>query len=651
MSTMSLPVSSGYERSMAETLSFRERLRLGTQLSSAMLAAGLLLTGVLLRSIGPVEHRGLAELVKAIAVLVVSLPLVGMALRGAWTGILTLQSGQLVLLAVLAAFAQGDFLTAALIPILMTVGHVLEERSVLGAQAAIDGLRQLQGRSGTVLTGDGERETSPDDLRPGDMLLIRPGDEIAADGIVRQGTSAVDQSSLTGESRPEDVAAGSTVFAGSVNLSGLLQVEVTRAGNATTIGRVVSLLHGAEQSKTPVMRLIEKYSAWYTPLILVIAAIVLALSREMSRAVAVLIVGCPMAIILAGPAAMVAALAAASRLGILVKNSKFLEVLSDTDTVVLDKTGTVTFGRLEVTDIHPVEGVSLEELLRAAAACASASRHPVCRAIVSQAVQRGLEFRPGEGIREEAGHGIRGDIDGTTILVGRRDWLSEEGVPVEDHPLAGDDAATGSLVWIGRLRTISGRDTADLLGVLSLSDQLRGEARHSLETLRTMGVERQVLLTGDRRAVAETVAGALGVDTCISEALPAKKLEVVQAERAEGRTVMVVGDGVNDALALASGDVGVAMGAAGSDIALRSADVVLMASDLRRLPQAIRLARRTRRTMHQNVLVGLAVSLSMLALAASGTISPVAGAMLHNVGEIYVLLNSGRLLRFEIDPS
>jgi Cd2+/Zn2+-exporting ATPase/Cu+-exporting ATPase len=628
------------ERSLDVPLTLAERGRIVVQLGTAMLAAALLAVGWIQLRWGPTDLANIAELIIALAALIVAAPVFWEASRGLITGDKGAMTDQLVALATLAAMMYGDFVTATLIPVILHLGHFFEERSVLGAQAAIEGLRHLHARSATLITPEGERDVNPESLNPGDMILVRPGDTIAADGEIVEGISAVDQSSITGESAPEDVGPESPVYAGTVNLSGLLRVRVTKTGATTALGRVVELLQEAEQSKTPVMKLIEQYAGYYVPIILIVAAVVLFITRDMSRAVAVLIVGCPGAFILAGPTAMVAALAAASKLGILIKNTKFLEALADVTTVVLDKTGTVTLGRLELVGVRATIGVGEVSLLERALTCAAASRHPVSRAVVEAAAARGIDAPrglPGTTIEELPGKGMRASGNSHITMLGRREWLVDEGADAPENP-----QHPGPVVWVAER---DGAGTIRMLGCLLLADVARPEAREAVETLRSLGINRAVLLTGDRREVAEQIGVTLNADEVIAEVLPEQKLAVVQRECETG-FVMMVGDGVNDALALASGDVGVALGAVASDVALQSADVALMTNDLGRLPMTVQLARRTRRTINQNILIGAVISIGFVWLASIGQIGPLMGAMLHVIGEIGVIGNSARLLGF-----
>ena len=410
---------------------------MGLDLGSAMLAGGLLLVAFLFQWFGDSSQRPLTELFKGIAALIVSAPIFVAAMRGVFTGKTDDIIEQLVALAVLAALASGEFTTAASIPLILNLGHFLEQRSALGAQAAIEGLRTLQGRTATLLTSEGEREVEPVELRPDDVVVVRPGDVLPADGIVRKGSSTVDQSSITGESLAEEVSPGTRLFAGSMNLTGLLEVTVTGVGEKTALGRVLELLRSAEQSKTPAVRLVEYYAGYWVPAILVSAAVLMFLTRDMSRVVALMVVACPGAFVLAGPTAMIAALAAASRLGILVKNTKFLEVLADVDTVVIDKTCTVTLGHLEVVTIGPQAATTDEELLRAAVLCAAGSRHPgFARCHASGVSKAGLKsIEAPESVEETPGRGVVAIGGKRSLSAGTRaDWLRERGLNVPENP-------------------------------------------------------------------------------------------------------------------------------------------------------------------------------------------------------------------------
>jgi heavy metal translocating P-type ATPase len=534
----------------------------------------------------------------------------------------------------MAAWAAGDLVTAALLPLVMTVGHVLEERSLLGSREAITALGRLtQGHTRRLLDSGEEEEAPTSALRVGERVRLRAGDLVPADGVVESGVASLNTASLTGESVPEEVGVGASVLAGAVNLDGILTVRIERIGKATTLGRVIALMRSAEQAKPPVSRLLERYAGRYLVLVMLAAAGLWLTTGSTPAMLAVLVASCPCALVLAAPATAVAAIAVAARHGILVKGSAFLEHLALVDSLVIDKTGTVTLGELRLAATRPEPGVDPDTLLSAAAALGAASRHPVSRALTSA----GKPDSIADAVREIPGLGVTATLAGVDAALGRPELFAQLAIapsplPVHDGPVAG--VARG-----GRF-----------LGWLLLADEPRPEARQALAELRTMGLDRQMLLTGDRTGVAARIGRLLGIADVRAEALPEQKLEAVLAQTRAGHKPLVVGDGINDSLALRAGAVGVAMGAAGTDVAMASADLVLMTSDLRRLATAIRLSRRCRQTIHINVGLGLGWTLAIVALAAAGLLGAqgaLVAALLHNVGTLAVMGNAGRLLRFD----
>ncbi|MFT4625893.1 MAG: Cd2+/Zn2+-exporting ATPase [Myxococcota bacterium] len=610
---------------LASPLTGAEQRRIAWRLGANLTGAGLLGLGIGLGWLAPDLARP-AELLQMLAGLVVGVPVLIEGARGFAARPAHSYTDQLVALAVLASLATGDFVTATLVPLFLELGHLFEERSVAGAQAAIDGRRRRRAPTAVRVVDGGEERVPAEALRPGDVVRVRPGEVIPADGQVRTGHAAVDQAAITGESGFEDVAPGSTVFAGTLDVDGLLHVEVTGTGDDTVLGRVLGILQEVEASKTPALRLLEEYAAVYLPLVLALSAVVLFWSGDLSRSIAVLIVACPCSLVLAGPAAMVASMAASTRQSILVKSASFLERMGEVDTLVLDKTGTLTVGELTVDRVEPAVGDAVEVLALAGRA-AQASTHPIARAVAAAAG----DLPPVVEATELPGRGVVVHTEAGVLRLGRASWLESEGLtcPSTEHP--------GPGTWIARDDVV--------IGYIGLRDRPRLEARQALARLTALGVTRHVLLTGDRRAVAEAVAAELGIANVVAEVLPEQKLEVVRAEQAAGRTVMMVGDGVNDALALAGADVGVAIGARLSEVALGGADVALLTPDLEALPAVVELAARTRRTIAENVAIGLGFSAGMLGLAAAGIISPLAGALLHNLGAMGVVVNSTRLLR------
>src|ERR1700674_3932510 len=632
MNHVSIDIMTPGSEGMPVALAPEERRRISVRLGAGLAGVGLLGLGTLLLRLAP-DQRQIGELFRGLAVAVVGGPTLVSGVRGIVTGDTRRATDQLVAIAVLAAAATGDFVTATLIPLFLEVGRLFEERSSLGARAAIDGIRALGARQAVRWRNGIEERVDPNSLVPGDEILVRPGERIAVDGTVLEGRAAVDQSAITGESLHEDVGPGSPVFAGTVALDGLLKIQVRGAGANTVLRRVVELLAELERTSLPVLRLFERRAAVWLPLVLTVAATTLFFTEDLSRAIAVLVVATPTALVVAGPAAVVAAMTVATRLRILIKSVDFLERASEVDTLILDKTGTVTVGVPTVKQIQPADGLSEKTLLTVAAACGFGSLHPVSRAVVAEALAGGIVSAPPQDLQERPGLGVVAMVDGQRGVLGRRALLRDLGVKVGT-----EDDWDVSQVWVAH----GGR----LLGRLVLRDQPRSEAREALAAMRALGINRFILLTGDRAAVAREVGDALGMDEVIAEVLPAQKLEVVRAEQAAGRTVMMVGDGVNDAPALGGADVGVAIGAELNEVALGGADVALLGADLGRLPQLIGLAATTRKVIGQNVWLAFALSVVLILLAAWGVLDPLTGALCQSVAVLVVVANSARILRF-----
>jgi len=545
---------------------------------------------------------------------------------------------ELVSLALLAALASGDYQTVGVMAFFMVAGELIESRTAAGARAAIEALVRYTPTRARRLMPMGEEEVPAAALRPGDLIRVWPGDTLPADGRIRAGLSTLNEAGITGESLPVDKGEGEAVFAGAQNLTGVLEVEVTRAGADTTLGRVRDLILAAEQTKLPIMRLIDRYVGYYTPLVLVLGLMVWMVTHDLTRVIAVLVIACPCAFILATPTAMVAGLAAASRLGVLIKNVAELELAARVQAFLFDKTGTLTRRRLQVARLAGVEGIKPAELLRWTASVGQHSHHPVVRAVVECARDVGLPLAEATEVRESQGLGLTGLVERVEIRAGRESWLRAEGVECPNSPLLpASESEPLSQLHVAR----AGR----VVGVIGLRDQVRPEARESLTALRRLGTCQIVMVTGDRTPVAAQVAREVGCDAVHAECLPHEKVEQVRRLRARGYQVAVVGDGVNDAPALAAGDLGIAMGAAGSDVAIHSASIALMNNDLRRLPFLVELSRATRRTINQNFLIGLAFIVGRLTLAVLGYINPIVAAILHNSGSLLVVFNSARLVR------
>jgi heavy metal translocating P-type ATPase len=613
----------GHHHGDVSLLSGSERWLLGARLVTALVAVSLLLLAAVIRSLRA-DGLELSQWVDALAAVLVGIPVMSEAWRSLRAPGLHGTTDILVAMALVAAWAIGDLETAALVPLAMVVGHAIEERSLLGSQEALGALTALTrgvarrvAADGTITSIDG------DELMAGERIELRPGDQCPVDGVVEDGASSLDTARITGESVPMDVASGGRVLAGALNLSGRLLVRVERTGTETALGRVVALMQDAEQSKPMITRLLDRFAGGYLMLVVLAAVLLGCASGSTTVLMATLVAACPCALVVAAPAAAVAAIAAAARRGILIKNTAFLERLSSCDSVIFDKTGTLTEGTLQVLDVLGDRERSL------VGALGRMSSHPVARACALLA-GAGVQLSVHD-LHEEFGQGLTGVVDGTRVVLGRASYLDAHGIDVppareHDGPLVGLAADGAFVSW------------------LRLADAPRPEAAGALAELRDLGLTRQLLCTGDRRDVAERIAAGLHLTEIESDALPATKLARVQAEIAAGRQPLVVGDGVNDSLALKAGAVGVAVGGGRSEAAAASADLVLVDGNLFRLGMAVRLSRTCRSTIMVSIIIACGWTALIVLLATAGVITPFLAAVLHNIGTVAVIANSGRII-------
>jgi len=547
---------------------------------------------------------------------------------------------ELVALAIIAAFATGKYLEAGIVAGFMLLSELIETRTALGARASIESLIKLTPTKANLIDSNGnETEVKVKGLKQGDCVRVRPGDNIPADGEVAKGISSINEATITGESLPVDKVPGMQVFAGTNNLTGVLDITVTKAGKDTTLGKVQSLIIEAEQTKIPIMRIIDRYVKWYTPTILMIAGIVLFFTRDMDRAITILVVSCPCALILATPTAMVAAISASARLGILIKNVADLEIAGKITAMVFDKTGTVTTGRLYVTKLTPAEGVEPAELLAEAASAEQMSKHPAARALHEVAKEANLSLPATDNFKETPGKGVTATVNSARIMVGRDTFLKENKIDISNvsDPTLHEEQGFSTL-YVAK--------DSKCIGWIGLQDKTRPEAQRAVRELFDIGIKRVTMLTGDRSEVASRVAAELACTDYKAHCLPQDKLAIVEQIKKDGHTVVVVGDGINDAPALAAGDLGIAMGAAGSDVAINSASIALMSDDLTRLPFLVRLSKKTSRVIYQNLGFGIIFIVLGIAAAAAKWLPAVYAAVLHFVGSLIVVFNSARLVRY-----
>jgi Cd2+/Zn2+-exporting ATPase len=547
---------------------------------------------------------------------------------------------ELAALGIVAAFATQEYVAAGLIGFFMLLSELVETRTALGARASIESLIRLTPVRASLIERDGhEREVKVSELRAGDRIRVRPGDNVSADGEVDSGLSSVNEATITGESLPVDKVPGMQVFAGTSNLTGVLDIRVTKAGKDTTLGKVQSLIIQAEQTKSPIMRIIDRYISWYVPTILMIAFIVWVFTRNINQSITILVISCPCALILATPTAMVAAISAAARLGVLVKNVADLEVAGRMTAMVFDKTGTVTTGRLYVTRLTPADGVEPADLLAQAASAEQMSKHPAARALQEVAKEAGLTLPETREFKETPGKGVTALVSSSRILVGRDSFLKENGIDVSGMAEQLHEEQGFSTLYVAK--------DSCCVGWIGLQDKTRPEAQKAIAELMDIGIKRVTMLTGDRSEVANRVAGELGCTDYKAHCLPQDKLAIVEQIKKDGHTVVVIGDGINDAPALAAGDLGIAMGAAGSDVAINSASIALMNDDLRRIPFLVQVSRKTRRVINQNLAFG--VAFIIIGISLSKFVPPAAAAFLHFASSLIVVFNSARLVRYGED--
>ncbi len=615
----------------------------------ALIGGVLLLISVISRWLGGQEQ--VAQLPAAIAALILVVPLA----RGAWREVRRGRpsSDSLACLAVAAAIASNNYAAAGFLALFLWMANLILSRTAWGAQRAIRDLIDLTPDKARILHPDGtEQEVTLANVHIGQIVRVRPGENLPVDGKIVRGRSDINQASLTGEAVPIEAEVGTPVYAGTTNLTGQIDVEVTAVAAETTIGKVEKLIREAESAKTKKQELIEQLSSYYVPVVLMVAGLVWFFTAKSpdaavrdeaaARAITALVVACPGALLISYPTPMVAAFAAAARLGIMVKRTQTLEAAAMVNTVVLDKTGTLTTGKFAVSRLAPAPNVEGAELLQAAADAEQSSNHPLAKSILETARQARLKIGAIDHYEEVHGRGVMARVSGSEIYAGRADWL------MQLNPAIRADVAAVE----ARIEGMSGVHVMKdrrYLGAVGLEDKLRSRAGEVIEWLRKLGMRRIAIFTGDRLAVAKRVGQAVGVDAIEAECLPEEKHEELKYLMQKGHRVLVVGDGINDGPILTTADVGVAMGLSGSDIATNSAGVALMNDDLRLVPFLIQLANKNRAVIAQNIAMSIGLAVIGLALAATGNINIWLAPVLYASGYILVIFNSLRLVRFGED--
>ncbi len=540
--------------------------------------------------------------------------------------------------ATIGALVIGQYAAAAVVAVLLLVGGMLEEFVSARAGNALDALAKLLPDRVTVRRNGEDRLVPLKEVMSGDIVLIHSGERIPVDGTVVFGTASINQAAITGESLAIEKQPGDTVFAGTLNELGTLEVQTIKVGEETTLGQIRRMVAEAQEQKAPIERILNRYARFYTPAALILGALVWWWSGDLLRAITILIVFCPCVMVLATPTALVASIGNAALRGSLVKKGATIESLAKVNAVAFDKTGTLTFGQPKLTELQPLGDLTEEELLHLAASTEKFSEHPLGRAIVQAALDRGLAVPDPGAFTTLPGLGVQARVHQEEILLGRPRLLAEQGIDVD----AEIQVRARNLAAMGRTVILVARAAA-VIGMLVLEDALRPEAGTVITHLKKLGM-RTVLITGDNTITAERIAGALGIGEVHAEVLPAQKVEIVKQLQAEGCMVAFVGDGVNDGPALATANVGVAMGLAGTDVAIETAEIALLSDDLSKLPHLLSLSRRAMRAIRQNLMFSLGVLAIAVGLAIPGILAPVTGALLHELSSIPVIANSARLI-------
>ena len=545
----------------------------------------------------------------------------------------------LVTLAALGAIAIGEYWEAAVVTFLFAFGSYLEARTLDKTRGALRELLEMAPQVARVKRGGGEEEIPAAEVQVGDVVIVRPGEKIPVDGQVVTGEATVNQAAITGESVPVEKTVGDKVFGGTINEAGYLEIETEKAGEDTTFARIIALVEAAQQEKPRTQELLERFAHYYTPGIMIISLLTFLITRNPVIALTLLVIACPGALVIATPVSIVAGIGNAARHGVLIKGGEHLEKIGRIQTLVLDKTGTLTVGRPELVGLWARSGDE-DKMLRLAGAVEKLSEHPLAKPVVAAAESKGL-LPEATSFRVLTGRGVVAEVEGRQVAVGTPRLMAELGITVDEEAterLQKEEARGRTAVLVA--------EGQEIIGAVFLADTPRPEAYRLVEQLKKSGIRNVVMLTGDNARTAEAIATELNLDEFYAEMLPEDKVNVIKQLRQSGQVVGMVGDGINDAPALATADVGIAMGAAGTDVALETADLVLMADRLDKLPYAISVSRATLGNIKQNVVFAIIVVLALLAGVLGQTIVLASGMLVHEASVLLVIINAMRLLRY-----
>ena len=544
-----------------------------------------------------------------------------------------------VTVALIATIAIGEFRPAALIVFIMAVAGALESYTLDKTRRSIRALLDLTPKMATVRRGEQEVAILASEVQIGDIVVIRPGGRIPVDGDVVAGHSCVNQAPITGESIPVEKFKGAEVFGGTLNETGRLEIQTTKVGKDTTLAKIVHLVEQAQGTKAPIQNLADRFTVWFLPTVLVIASVAFLTSGDIKVAVSVLLVACPCAFAIATPTAVTAGISNMARRAVLIKGGVFLELAKKMDVLLVDKTGTFTFGRPKVVDVVAFDGMSEEEVLRLAAIAEKYSEHPLARSVMTRAKEYGIQIPDPHEFKIEIAMGVTARLDGKKILVGKNEFLRDKGVPITERIENTISAQTEQ----GRTTILVANDLKPV-GLIAIADEIRPETPHAIASLKAMGIKKITMLTGDNHKVAKAVAEEIGVDDFQAELLPEQKLRFVEKLQKQGLIVGMIGDGINDAPALALADVGIAMGAAGTDVAIETADVTLMNDDLSQVVNFMDMSRKVLLRIKLNIFFSIIYNVIGFILAGFGMLTPVLAVIFQEAGCITVVFSSTLLL-------
>jgi len=541
--------------------------------------------------------------------------------------------------ALVATIAVGEFRPAAVIVFIMAVAGALETYTLDKTRRSIRNLLDLTPKMATIRRDEAEVTIPVNEVQVGDSVVVRPGGRIPVDGIVVAGQSCVNQAPITGESMPVEKFKGSEVFGGTLNETGRLEIRTAKVGQDTTLARIVHLVEQAQGTKAPIQNLADRFTTWFLPTVLILAAIAFFASGDVKVAVSVLLVACPCAFAIATPTAVTAGISNMARRAVLIKGGIFLELAKKMDVLLVDKTGTFTFGKPKVVDVAAFDGLPEEEVLRLAAIAEKYSEHPLAKSVIACAKERGIEVPDPTEFNVEVGMGVTARLDGKKILVGKNRFLQDKGVRVAEYI----EYAISEQTEQGRTAILVANDMKPV-GLIAIADEIRPETRRAIASLKAMGIKNIIMLTGDNHKVAKAVAEEIGVDGFKAELLPEQKLQFVENLQKQGNVVGMIGDGINDAPALALADVGIAMGAAGTDVAVETADVTLMNDDLSRVVNFMDMSRKVMLRIKLNILFSIMYNIIGFILAGFGMLTPVLAVIFQEAGCITVVFSSTLLL-------